>query len=232
MDVNGTRFQLLLSEDDWAACNDGRVSLRLPDDPAQDEQPADLVWSRQRGELTLRPLLFQFTAPPKDTPPTLSGRRGAARDRYGNWYWIDDESLRICTSSEEKYTVNVFWPTGEEAAPQPPPDGDFAPREVNPPKDVRLAGLAVTADQFLVAGVVEPKGLLVFDLYADNSPLRILWPEAVPFAPFDMAALPSGGLLILDRDNKRLWELDRHFNVCGRGQEQTTLVAAPRDDFQ
>lgn len=232
MDVNGTRFQLLLSEDDWAACNDGHVSLRAPDDPAQDEQPADLVWSRERGELTLRPLLFQFKKPTKDRPPSLSERRGAARDRYGNWYWIDDEALRICVTREEDSAVSIFWQADEEAAPPSGADGGFAPREVNLPKPMRLSGLAVTADQYLVVGVLEPKGLLVFDLYADNSPLRILWPATVPFAPFDMAAPASGGLFILDRDNKRLWELDRHLNVCGQGQEQTTLDGGPRDDFQ
>jgi hypothetical protein len=81
VDVNGTRFHLLLNEDDWHACGDGRGTLRPPDaeQPSEGHLP-DLVWDERTG-LTLRPLLFQFVTPPKDTAPSLHVRRGAARDR-------------------------------------------------------------------------------------------------------------------------------------------------------
>jgi len=234
LDVNGTRFHLLLGEDDWAACTDGRVRVRAAEaSPPEEAEAADLAWNAERAELTLRPLLFQFNAPPKDTPPSLAFRRGAARDRYGDWYWVDSTARRVFVYREESRKVEIFWPPPASAAPAATADaGEFRPREVEAPEPLRLRGLAVTADQYLVVGVLEPAGLLVFDLYADDSPARLVWPDGVPFAPFDMAAGAQGGLWILDRDNRRFWALDRRFNVVGREQEETTLEAGGRDDFQ
>jgi phage tail-like protein len=233
LDVNGTRFHLLLGEEDWGACSDGRARVRpAAASPPEGVESADLSWDGERGELTLSPLLFQFATPPKDTPPSLSVRRGAARDRYGDWYWVDATARRVLVLREAAQTVETFWPKENPPAAPAAPAGDFVPREVETPAAMRFLGVAVTGDQYLVVGVLEPAGLLVFDLYADDAPLRIVWPEAVPFAPFDMVAAPAGGLWILDRDNRRFWALDRHFNVLPQGQEETALEAGGRDDFQ
>lgn len=232
MDVNGTRFQLLLGEQDWAACSDGRVSIRPSSVSTDDTEAADLAWDRERSELTLRPLLFQFVTPPKDTPPSLSVRRGAARDRYGNWYWVDATARRILVLRDGEQAAETFWPVESATNAPQASAGEFRPMQTESPVLTRFLGLTVTDDQYLVVGVLEPAGLLVFDLYDTTSPLRILWPDEVPFSPFDMAAAPSGGLWILDRDNRRFWGLDRHFNIRPRGQDEVTLAAGGRDDFQ
>jgi phage tail-like protein len=233
VDVNGTKFHLLLSEDDWGACGDGRDPLRAPGAAERgDARPTDVVWNRERAELTLRPLLFQFITPPKDVPPSLHVRRGAARDRFGNWYWIDSTARRVQVSRADTQTVETFWPQAAEASNVQPGPGEFGPREVQTPELLRFLGLTITESQYLVVGVLEPAGLLVFDLYSDNAPLQIVWPESADFSPFDMAAAPGGGVLVLDRKNRGVWTLDRNFNV--RGQEQS---AKPGDlgrdeDFQ
>ncbi len=234
MDVNGTRFHLLLNEDDWGACSDGRGTLRPSVSSPPDDSPLpDLVWNRERSELTLRPLLFQFVTPLKDTPPSLHVRRGAARDRYGNWYWIDSTVRRVQVFRADTQTVETFWPPPVELSnEQPAPPSDFRPREVQAPTLLRFLGLTITEEQYLVVGVLEPAGLLIFDLYSDNTPLQIVWPAEAAFSPFDMAAAPGGGVWILDRKNRRFWALDRHFNVLGQEQAETTVEAGGREDFQ
>ncbi|MFL6254445.1 MAG: phage tail protein, partial [Pyrinomonadaceae bacterium] len=218
--------------DDWAACSDGRLKVRPSSVSTGETEAADLAWNPEGSELTLRPLLFQFVTPPKDTPPSLSVRRGAAPDRYGNWYWVDATARRILVLRYGEQAAETFWPVEGGTDTPPTSAGEFAPRQAEAPALDRFLGLAVTDDQHLVVGVLAPAGLLVFDLYDTTSPLRILWPDEVPFAPFDMAAAPAGGLWILDRDNRRFWGLDRHFNVLPQGQDEVTLASLGRDDFQ
>ena len=63
MDVNGTRFKLLLGCDDWSACTDdaGRVYERLWTRSVAGGKPS-LAWDRTADELTLRPEVFEFPA--------------------------------------------------------------------------------------------------------------------------------------------------------------------------
>jgi phage tail-like protein len=235
VDVNGTRFHLLLNEDDWGACGDGLGPIRPPGgaQPGGDARLPDLAWNGERSELTLRPLLFQFVAPPKDTPPSPHVRRGAARDRFGDWYWVDSTARRVQVFRAETQTVETFWPAaaGATGAQALPPD-EFRPRDVQAPELLRFLGLAVTEGQYLVVGVLEPAGLLVFDLYSDNSPLQIVWPEGSAFSPFDMAAAPGGGVWILDRKNRGVWALDRNFNVLGQTPPETPGAPEREEDFQ
>ncbi|MEP7200853.1 MAG: hypothetical protein ABI874_13605, partial [Chloroflexota bacterium] len=128
MDANGTRFHLLLGYDDWSSCPDvDGIALRDVNETLR--ASSGLAWDHERHELTLRPRLFQFIAAPKDNRPTLDMRRGAARDRYDNWYWIDDTRRVIRVLSSGDGTTSDFWPTPERAACEPPRFGDFQPTE-------------------------------------------------------------------------------------------------------
>src|SRR5262249_17804289 len=64
-----------------------------------------------------------------------------------------------------------------------------------------------TSLHYLVVGTLDPQGLVVFDLHRGGDPRQLLWPASVPFVPFDFAAVPGGGVIVLDRQNGRLWAL-------------------------
>jgi phage tail-like protein len=235
MDANGTRFHLLLGRDDWAQCTVGSKTLQEIWELLPSEGSSGFSWNEERNELTLEPRLFKFTAAPKDTFPLLENRRGAGRDRYGNWYWIDEASLKLRVRSIGSGQVTDFWPLDQKCrSPRPSSRGDFTPlNEEQPATPLKLSGLAITEDHYLVVGVVEPAGLLIFDLHTGQEPRQVLWPTSVAFEPFDMAPRPGGGVYILDRFNKSYWVLDRHFNVVGPEENgETILDEAREDDFQ
>jgi phage tail-like protein len=236
MDANGTRYYLLLGKQNWADCLADDGQTRLGDlwapisPPAAPQGPA---WNDARAELTLVPHLFQFVAARRDLPPQLDERRGAGHDRYGNWYWIAASRQELLVSSSGSGKTTHFWAAADEADHTAPPRyGDFAPRDVSPPAALTFGGLAVTEDHYLVVGVLEPAGLLIFDLFAGGSPRQILWPAAVPFAPFDMAPRGGGGVWVLDRTHRRCWALDRHFNLVRANQAELTLDPPRQEDFQ
>ena len=240
MDANGTRYHLLLGRDDWLRCDADGLPLRAAAEPAPDEDPAGggappqpgVAWNNERNELTLRPRLFQFVASPKDTPPGLSLRRGAARDRYGNWYWVDESERRLKVNSAGTRRASIFWPP-EGATCGPEKDaGDFRPRTPIEPPVLQFRGLAVTEDHYLVVGVVEPAGLVYFDLHAGGAPQQILWPAGVPFSPFDIAPAKGGGVFILDRAHARYWALDRRFNVRQDAGRLPVPPAEAEEDFR
>jgi hypothetical protein len=158
-------------------------------------------WDENASEITLQKQIFKFSASPKDEMPKLENRRGAARDRYGNWYWIDANGLKIKVLSVGSNKVSDFYPA-PESAPENIEQGAFQPVEKPQETPVELRGLAVTIDHFLVVGTLEPAGLLIFDLFAGGEPRRILWRAATPFAPFGIAARRCGGVFVLDRENK------------------------------
>jgi phage tail-like protein len=226
MDVNGTRFHLLLGCGDWARC-------RTDDDRPLGElwatgEHTDVRYDPDRDELTLAALPFQFRAAGAAPPLDVNARRGAARDRYGNWYWIDTVPTTILVNSSGSGATAPFWGVADATAVRRRPvEREFqalAPRPPQPP--LRLAGAAVTTDHYLVVGVTQPPGLLVFDLYGGGPPEQIRWP--VPFVPFDMAARPAGGVYVLDREHGCYWELDSHLLVVAHGGDGP----APARPFQ
>lgn len=236
MDANGSRFHLLLGRDDWAECTVDGAKLRdiwgVQSPPSAGA--GKLSWNRARQELTLEQRLLRFVAAPRDTFPSISNRRGAAGDAYGNFYWIDEAERRVQVLSSGSGLTTDFWPLPEagKCKTPGPKRGDFQPLAPATPKTLQLRGLAVTEDHYLVVGVVEPASLLIFDLHTGGEPRQLIWPAALPFAPLDMTAMPGGGVAILDGKNFCYWVLDRKFNVLGP-KDRDTLLAGPRtDDFQ
>jgi len=233
MDANGTRFHLLFGYDDWARCAVDGVALNdlwSASPPRPDG--GGLEWSNSRAELTLRKKLFKYVAAPKDTAPSLGSRRGAGSDRYGNWYWIDDSKLKIRALSTGSGSTSDFW-AGASVCARRPQFGAFqSVAEPAPVEPGQLSGLAVTEDHYLVVGMLEPAGLLIFDLHAGGEPRELRWPREVPFAPYDMAPRPGGGVWILDQLNRRYWALDRNFNVVVRERDDESLAEAREEVFQ
>src|SRR5664279_5034539 len=121
MDAHGTRFHLLLGKDDWATCTGDNAS-----------------WDEKRNELTLAPRLFRFQIPAQHTDPVVENRRGAARDRYGNWYWIDATRTEILVNSSGTAQTTHFWSSADGAAPAR--HGDFGEAAAPPAAPAQTSG--------------------------------------------------------------------------------------------
>lgn len=232
MDVNGTKFHLLLTREDWAKAaqsGDGELlgEIWRREDNGETVDGQEFRWDEEKNEITLEKLIFKFTASIKDEKPKLEKRRGGARDRYGNWYWVDESGLKIKVLSNGSKNVTDFYPAGNEAS-KAEKKGDFSPLEADFAKIVEMRGIAVTIDHFLVVGTIEPSGLLIFDLFAGGEPRRVRWRNDAKFSPFDIAARRCGGVFVLDRDNKRYWTLDRNYQPISNKIDETSI----EDDFQ
>lgn len=232
MDANQTRFHMLFGEANWSACVTGdnvRVRAAIPGSPPAAPQ---FDWDERNAELTLQPQAFLFTQQHAPQPPLQPGtdRRGVGADRFGNVYWIDASGAAIRVLSSGSAASSHFWSAADQPVTPASPFGGFAPvQESVSPAPLALCGLAVTCDHYLVAGLVEPRGLLIFDLYVGGPPQPWLWPANVPFAPFDIAPRPGGGVWILDRENRRAWALDRRFNV--EPNAPLTAIPEPAAEF-
>ncbi|MCS6844215.1 MAG: phage tail protein [Caldilineales bacterium] len=224
MDVNQTRFHLLHGPADWGACHVNGSEQTLSDLWREHRDPP-LEWHPASNTLRLaRALPWWRGYRGRRTPPLdLASRRGAARDRYGNWYWINEEETGIRFLPRGARRSVAWWGVADlDAACAAADPGDFAPTASPAPRPGRLRGLAVTGRHFLVVGDEAAHGLWVFDLHGGGAPLLLRWPEEEPFTPWDMAATADGGLLVLDRDHRRYWRLDANLRLWAE-------MAAPED---
>jgi phage tail-like protein len=238
MDANQTRLHVALSQADWNRWTPAPAASSSAADSA-----AKAIWNTNSHELTLRPLPFRFNAGKGDRPPKLgvpgddasADRRGAARDRFGNWYYISEDRRGIIAFSAGCKHTDIFWHCDATPPAKPGRPGIFKAAETTAaPAPAILSGLAITVDHYLVVGTIATTaqgGLLIFDLHADGPPQRICWPSSVAFAPFDMAARQSGGIFILDRRHRQYWTLDRHLRIVAPDATAPAEVIFP-DVFQ
>ena len=156
MDVNGTRYYTMLGRADFAD------ALANP----------NLAWDDARQELILARLVFNFPTSPLNRKPTQDDDRGAAADQYGNIYSIADSGTEIVVRNSGTGTTTHFWSAGD-LRPAAPSSGSFTAISPAPDPDVlTFSGIAVTCAHYLVAGVLELKGLLVFNLHHGGPAIR------------------------------------------------------------
>jgi hypothetical protein len=160
----------------------------------------------------LSPLLPLFPRGQRDAPLDQNSRRGAAADRFGNWYWIGSDRRTLYWSPAATRRAALYW-SQDGAAPQLLAGAFHShPR---PPSPAELSGLAVTEHHYLVVGSLTDQGVFIFDLHSGGEPLLLQVPAPAAFVPYDMAPAPGGGVWILDRHNRALWGLDRYFTLLG-----------------
>ena len=221
MDVNGTRFHLLSGRSDWASHLGA----------------SEVAWDEQRGSVTLAPRLIRLPERGGQTLD-LEQRRGAAGDRYGNFYWIDTDRQSLRFRPPGAADSKVWWSVEDLNRKLEPvvAGGGFQPVAADETGELpTLRGLAVTDQHYLVVGTVAPAGLLVFDLHAGTPPVWRRWPVEVPLNPFAIEPAAGGGLWVLDRpadsEPPRLWRLDGYFRLLDTGSE-VELGGEREEDFR
>ncbi len=259
MNVNGSRFHLLLGEADWGRCrveqaerarplaDEWALSPRVPIPPSGDTgasltlEPAPLTWDSLHQQLRLQRRLIELPATAAEAPLSLDARRAAAADRHGNLYWIDADPRRLRVWSVGSDRASAFWPDGPvDCSARRAAGSDFAPLTSHAAVSPVCQALAVTEDHYLVVAIAESgasaaAGLLAFDLMAGGPPQETRWPAGLRLTPWAMAPRCGGGVWVLDRPGgeaaARLWELDRRLALV-HGAAATGLAPAEPDLFQ
>ncbi len=111
MDSNGTKFHLVHLKSDWESWWSVRSGVTLGElfDPANDFPAAEIEWNRREENLRLARQALQFQGSATQPDTDLANRRGAGRDRYGHWYWIDETRTGIYFLAQGEHTPVTFW---------------------------------------------------------------------------------------------------------------------------
>lgn len=221
MDVQGSQFHLLDGRPDWARCVDGATGHKLEEHWSGASGLDSSAWEYDddRRVLRLRRETPLFRKAGRSEPLDVEHRRGAGRDGYGNWFWIDETRMGIRWRPAGDRRASAWWSIADLSAACTCGDGQLAGAFSSvctcPPPELLLSGLTVTTHHHLLAGYTAPReaGLLVFDLQGGGAPLRMLWPPG--FQPSDLADTPDGGALVLDRQAGCYWRLDEHLRLRG-----------------
>ena len=238
MDVNNTKYHLLYGQDDWGNCFPAGSNQPLSTSWADSEhQLSALEWVEEMSVLRLRrePLLFR-RAKPRDPPLEMKDRRGAGRDRYGNWYWIDPDETGIRFLPPGEYSSQHFWSLSDWIATCTAADAQtFSQCHMPLPSSLILRGLAVTTRHYLVVGYLatdnpSEHGLFLFDLHhGGRPPMQLRWPVDSHFSPWDLAPMPIGGVLVLDHDNLTYWALDANFRLLAHVVDGQDALFQPKE---
>jgi phage tail-like protein len=236
MDVNGTKYHLLLGERDWQ-----RVIVQT----GIDAEHADWLAANHARAVEYDvdfeglSLVRQVPLLTQKVPPSAAATVGAAgADEFRNVFWIDTDARSLRVQPEGTARTGEFWRLGGTpvAARSATTGGAFGPLASPAPADdsATLSGLAVTTRHFLVVGIRSPAGLLIFDLDSSGRPYAWCWPEALDFRPLLIAPTPDGGVVIVDHNattaSTRLWRLDRTFAPIDLGA-RVQLAPARTPDF-
>jgi phage tail-like protein len=235
MDVNGTKYHLLLGRRDWHA-----VIAQTSIDPVHADWTSvpgaerAIAWDDDFGGIALLRQVPLMTGGAREiAPPTT---QGVAADAFNNIFWIDAAGRDVNVQPAGLQTSGKFWSSADTDRPEAPTSpGLFGPvAAATPAAAPTLRGLAATTHHYLVAGTIAPAGLLIFDLDAGGAPCGWRWPIALNFQPWLLAPAGDGGVVILDFDAAskiaRLWRLDRNFAPIDLGP-LVSLAPARADDF-
>jgi phage tail-like protein len=234
MNINRSRFHLLLGKADWGACTSDDRLLRehwTPDlaDPEFGHTHAAVPsWDSgsERLSLTQRTEILPETA--GETAVSVNDRRSAAVDRFGNVYAISRDRLAIdVTTSEIGDGAASFWPDPRHCAATP--DSPFVDAIPKIDSVRSFTAVAITCEHFLVAAFVSGGriGLLRFDLVGGGEPEEFVLDGEFPNPIADMAADDAGGLWLLDTVTPCLNRLDRALQP-----HPTALATQAQDAFQ
>jgi phage tail-like protein len=212
LDVNNTRYHLLLGHADWSRSQ------------VEANRPRKWEYDASRQGIRLQAEVFTLAQQVTATVLEPEQRRDSARDLYGHWYWIDEAGNGIWARWARATQAEKIFPPAAEDCTATTPSGAFATAVVETLPLESLAGLAVTPEGYLVVGSPTTGSLLVFDLYAfDSGYLRISLSrtaEGAMAAPFALEVLADGGLLVLDRLHQAIWRFDRYLRPVPLAQRE------------
>ena len=186
MDVNGTRLHLVLGLDDWAELG------RAADRPRRVLRPSVAARSGfGRDRSCSRPVPAAARLVPAD-------RRGAAVDRFGNHFWISPDRHSLAGARGRPHQAFLWWPP--PSTPGPRPTGRSRRARSRLPDDLGSAAWRSPRTTTWWLGVLDLPGngrrrpVCWCSTWPEAGHRSTWWPSALGVRPFDLTALPGGGV--------------------------------------